>query len=169
MATTLTLWIGVWPWCYLLQVGDSRYYQFRQDKLIQISRDQTMAQELVDSGVFAAAVRNTPLANVLSSSIGGAQTAPVVKRLPNTWNTVHLLCTDGLTKHVSDERIAERLAQMTSAKEVCEQLLQDALDGGGTDNITIVVGRPVAAKALVDPDAIPEAAATNDTPVRTAA
>ena len=156
MATTLTLWIGVWPWCYLLQVGDSRYYQFRQNTLLQISRDQTMAQELIDSGMFAAAVRNTPLANVLSSSIGGAQTAPVVKRLPNSWNTVHLLCTDGLTRHVSDERIAERLGGMTSAKEVCEQLLQDALDGGGTDNITIVVGRPVVAKELLDPDAIPE-------------
>jgi serine/threonine protein phosphatase PrpC len=169
MATTLTLWIGVWPWCYLLQVGDSRYYQFRQDKLIQISRDQTMAQELVDSGVFAAAVKNSPLANVLSSSIGGAQTAPVVKRLPNSWNTVHLLCTDGLTKHVSDERIAERLSAMTSAKEVCEQLVQDALDGGGTDNITVVVGRPVAAKALVDPDAVSDESADTERPVRTAA
>jgi serine/threonine protein phosphatase PrpC len=158
MATTLTLWIGVWPWCYLLQVGDSRYYQFRQNKLIQISRDQTMAQELVDSGVFAAAVKNGPLSNVLTSSIGGAQTAPIVKRLPNSWSTVHLLCTDGLTKHVSDARIAERLGGMTSAKEVCEQLLQDALDGGATDNITIVVGRPVAAKQLVDPEAVDEQA-----------
>ncbi|MFL5630251.1 MAG: PP2C family protein-serine/threonine phosphatase, partial [Gemmatimonadaceae bacterium] len=156
MATTLTLWIGVWPWCYLLQVGDSRYYQFRQNTLVQVSRDQTMAQELIDSGMFAAAVKNTPMTNILSSSIGGPQTMPVVKRLPNSWNTVHLLCTDGLTRHVSDERIAERLGEMTSAKEVCEQLLQDALDGGGTDNITIVVGRPVAAKELEDPEAIPE-------------
>ena len=51
------------------------------------------------------------------------------------------MCSDGLTKHVPDERIAERLAAMTSAKQVAEQLLQDALDGGGTDNVTIVVGR----------------------------
>ena len=169
MATTLTLWIGVWPWCYLLQVGDSRYYQFRQDTLVQISRDQTMAQEMIDSGVFTAAVRNTPLTNILSSAIGGHQTAPVVKRLPNSWNTVHLLCTDGLTRHVSDERIAERLGGMTSAKEVCEQLLQDALDGGGTDNITIVVGRPVAAKELVDPDAIPEESPATEERTQTAA
>ena len=53
------------------------------------------------------------------------------------------MCSDGLTKHVSDERIAERLSTMTSARQVCEQLLQDALDGGGTDNITIIVGRTV--------------------------
>jgi|SRR2546423_2431094 len=145
MATTLTLFIGVWPWCYLLQVGDSRYYQFRQGHLVQISRDQTMAQELIDSGMFAAAVNKTPLTNILSSSIGGPETMPVVKRLPNSWSTTHMLCTDGLTKHVSDERIAERLRRMESAQQVCEQLLQDALDAGGTDNITIVVGRAVPA------------------------
>jgi protein phosphatase len=145
MATTLTLFIGVWPWCYLLQVGDSRYYQYRDGKLIQISRDQTMAQELFDSGVFAAAVAaNSPLSNVLSSAIGGPQAAPVVKRLPNSWSTTHLLCSDGLTKHVSDDRIAKRLAAMKSARQVCEDLVQDALDGGGTDNITITVGRAVA-------------------------
>ena len=147
MATTLTLFIGVWPWCYLLQVGDSRYYQFRQGHLVQISRDQTMAQELIDSGMFEAAVNKTPLTNILSSSIGGPETLPVVKRLPSSWSTTHLLCTDGLTKHVSDERIAERLRRMESAQQVCEQLLQDALDAGGTDNITIVVGRAVPATA----------------------
>jgi serine/threonine protein phosphatase PrpC len=156
MATTLTLWIGVWPWCYLLQVGDSRYYQLRDKELFQISRDQTMAQELFDGGGFAPAVKNSPLANILTSSIGGAQTAPVVTRIPASWSAVHLLCTDGLTKHVTDARIAERLRAMTSAKEVCEQLLQDALDGGGTDNITVVVGRPVAAKQLADPNASAE-------------
>lgn len=146
MATTLTLWVGVWPWCYLLQVGDSRYYQYRDDKLIQISRDQTMAQELLDSGVFAASVAGggSPLANMLSSSIGGHQTAPVVKRLPNSWSTTHLVCSDGLTRHVPDARIAERLGAMKSAKQACEDLLQDALDDGGTDNITITVGRVVA-------------------------
>ena len=144
MATTLTLWIGVWPWCYLLQVGDSRYYQYRQDSLVQVSRDQTMAQDLLDSGVFAkAVVANSPLANVLSSSIGGPQTAPVVKRLPNSWSTIHLLCSDGLTKHVPDDRIAERLRTMKSAQQVCEDLLKDALDGGGTDNVTVCVGRAV--------------------------
>jgi serine/threonine protein phosphatase PrpC len=146
MATTLTLLISVWPWCYLLQVGDSRYYQYRDGKLIQISRDQTMAQELLDSGVFAASIASgqSPLSNMLSSSIGGHQSAPVVKRLPNSWSTIHLLCSDGLTRHVSDERIAKRLGAIKSAQQVCEDLLQDALEGGGTDNITIIVGRVVA-------------------------
>ena len=144
MATTLTLYFSVWPWIYLLQVGDSRYYLYRGGKLSQITRDQTMAQELVDQGVMTRAVAfSSRWANVLSSSIGGQQTAPVITRLPSDSDNVHLLCSDGLTKHLSDEQIAERLRTMTSSRQVCEALLQDALDGGGTDNITIIVGRVV--------------------------
>ena len=144
MATTLTVFLGVWPWVYLLQVGDSRYYLYDDGVLTQVSRDQTMAQELVDQGVMTRSVAlASRWANVLSSSIGGEQTAPVVTRIPNEWDVIHLLCSDGLTKHVSDERIAEHLSQMTSAKQTCEALLQDALAGGGTDNITIIVGRSV--------------------------
>jgi protein phosphatase len=144
MATTLTMWIGVWPRFYILQVGDSRCYLLREGRLIQLSRDQTLAQDLVDRGVFrrSEAVR-TPLANVLSSALGGPESAPVVTSMLNDWNNVGLLCSDGLTKHVSDERIRERLLSMTSAKDACEALLRDALDAGGTDNITVIVGRMV--------------------------
>ncbi len=144
MATTLTLYIGVWPTYYLMQVGDSRYYLWREGTLTQLTRDQTMAQDLVDDGVLTrTAAAKTPLANILSSAIGADTTLPVVTRLDADWHNVHLLCSDGLTKHVSDERIAEILGSMTSAKQACEQLLEDALAAGGTDNITIVVGRTV--------------------------
>jgi serine/threonine protein phosphatase PrpC len=145
MATTLTLFIGVWPAYYLLQLGDSRYYLWRGGKLRQVTRDQTMAQDLVDEGVMTrAAAAKTPMANVLSSAIGGDTTHPVVTRLAADWHNVHLMCSDGLTRHVTDERIAEVLAAMTSSKQACEQLLQDALDGGGSDNITVVIGRATA-------------------------
>ncbi len=144
MATTLTLWMGVWPSYYLLQVGDSRYYLYRNGELNQVSRDQTMAQDLVDEGVFTRSVaERSRYANILSSAIGGENSLPVITRLQADWHNVHLLCTDGLSKHVPDELIRERLASMTSSRQVCEQLLQDALDGGGTDNVSIVVGRAV--------------------------
>jgi protein phosphatase len=144
MATTLTLFLGVWPRAYLLQLGDSRCYLMRDGVLTQITRDQTMAQELVDQGVLTRTeAPRTRWAHVLSSAIGGQQTAPVVTRIESVWNQVLLLCSDGLTKHVPDERIAERLRSMTSAQQVCEQLLQDALADGGSDNITIIVGRAV--------------------------
>jgi len=146
MATTLTLWLGVWPRAYLLQVGDTRCYLLRDGELVQISRDQTMAQELVDLGVLkdvGAAPRQ--LAQTLSSAIGGPQTAPKVTCLTQQWGDVGLLCSDGLTRHVSDDRIRERLRTMRSARETCEALVQDALDAGGSDNITVLVGRSVRA------------------------
>lgn len=142
MATTLTLYIGVWPTYYLLQVGDSRCYVWRDGVLSQLTRDQTMAQDLVDDGILSASkAGNSPMAHVLSSAIGADHTIPVVTRLDADWQNVHLLCSDGLTKHVPDTRIAEVLGSMTSAKQAAEQLMQEALDGGGSDNITIIVGR----------------------------
>lgn len=144
MATTLTLWLGVWPRAYLLQVGDSRCYILRDGELQQISRDQTMAQELLDQGAITRTdLLSTRWAGVLASAIGGPQAAPVVTRLDQVWGDVGLLCSDGLTKHVDDDRIRERLSSMTSAGQVCESLVEDALDAGGTDNITILVGRSV--------------------------
>jgi PPM family protein phosphatase len=144
MATTLTLWIGIWPRGYLLQVGDSRCYLLRRGALTQVSRDQTMAQDLIDLGVLTRAdAEHSRFSHMLSSSIGGRQSAPVVTRMLSDWDSVGMLCSDGLTAHVSDDRIRERLLSMTSAKQACEALLQDALDGGGHDNITIIIGRPV--------------------------
>jgi protein phosphatase len=145
-ATTLTLFLGLWPHAYLLQVGDSRCYLFRDGRLAQISRDQTMAQELIDKGVLTVTkAHETKWAHVLSSSIGGQQAAPVVSRIVRKWGTVVLLCSDGLTKHVSDDRIAERLAKLTSSRQTCEDLLQDVLDDGASDNVTIIVGRTIPA------------------------
>jgi len=142
MATTLTLLLGVWPRAYLLQVGDSRAYRLRQGELIQATRDQTMAQELVDAGVVSAEmVAGTRLSHTLSSSIGGRQTDPQVTRFDSSWGQVLLLCSDGLTRHVTDDRIRDVLRSMTSAKQACEDLLADALEGGGSDNITVVVAR----------------------------
>jgi len=144
MATTLTLFMGVWPAYYLVQLGDSRYYLWREGRLTQVTRDQTLANDLVDQGILSRAqAPHTQFAHVLSSALGADTAEPVVTRLRAEWDSVHLLCSDGLTKHVSDERIAERLAHMTSSKQVCEQLLADALEDGGSDNITIIVGRNV--------------------------
>ncbi|MEJ2538402.1 MAG: protein phosphatase 2C domain-containing protein [Gemmatimonadota bacterium] len=141
-ATTLTLFLGFWPHAYLLQVGDSRCYILRGDSLTQISRDQTLAQELVDRGIMSRTkAEKTRWANVLSSAVGGEQAVPVVTRVVRDWGNVILMCSDGLTKHVSDERIEEHLRAMTSARQVASDLLKEALDDGGTDNITVVVGR----------------------------
>jgi len=144
MSTTLTMFMGVWPWFYLLQVGDSRYYLLRDGHLNQLTRDQTMAEDMLAQGVFKRTdAFMAKWSHILSSAIGGEQTHPVVTRVRLEWGTVHLLCSDGLTKHVTNEQIASRLRDMRSAQQACEALLQDALDGGGSDNVTIVIARAV--------------------------
>ena len=57
MATTLTLFIGIWPKIYLVQIGDSRYYLLREGVLTQVSRDQTIARDLIDQGSWPAHTR----------------------------------------------------------------------------------------------------------------
>jgi serine/threonine protein phosphatase PrpC len=140
MATTLTMFIAVWPVLYLLQVGDSRCYLLRGDSLTQLTRDQTMAQDLLDSGVLSPEqAARSPYAHVLSSSLGGATWVPEVSRFDLKLGDKMLLCTDGLTKHVSDEQILRRMLGMTSSESAARALLQDALDGGGSDNVTVLV------------------------------
>jgi PPM family protein phosphatase len=144
MATTLTMFVAVWPILYLLQVGDSRCYLYRDGSLTQLTRDQTMAQDLLDSGVLTPEqAARSPYANVLSSSLGGATWVPEVSRFDLKLGDKMLLCTDGLTKHVSDEQIERRMEELTSSEQAARALLKDALDGGGTDNVTVLVLRTI--------------------------
>lgn len=143
MATTLTLGIGVWPWLYVVQVGDSRAYIYTHGELRQITRDQTIGQQLVDQGALKQEMlRRSPLSNVLASAIGGAEAEPEVSRVDvSERGCILLFCSDGLTKHVSDAEIATHCAAATSAESMSRQLLKLALDRGGSDNITIIVAR----------------------------
>ncbi|MBC7788431.1 MAG: serine/threonine-protein phosphatase [Anaerolineae bacterium] len=143
MATTLTVGIAVWPWFYAMQVGDSRCYFCQDGVLRQITRDQTVGQDLVDLGVIPPEqLERSPLKDVLSSAIGSDEALPDVTRVDiGRRGCVLLLCSDGLNKHVSDEEIASYVSSMTSSEQVVRDLLELALSRGGTDNITIVVGR----------------------------
>lgn len=143
MATTLTLGIVVWPWLYVVQVGDSRAYLCCNGALRQVTRDQTMAQDLVDQGVLPRErMADSPYNHVLSSAIGGSAATPVVTRIDiRGVSPVILLCSDGLTKHVSDKEIEQHLLGMESSEQVCRDLLELSLKRGGSDNITLVVGR----------------------------
>ena len=82
-----------------------------------------------------------PLA-VLSSAIGAEEARPEVTRHDlSDRGGVMLVCSDGLTKHVTDAELSDRLAKMLSSQQLCEDLLELALARGGSDNITIVAGR----------------------------
>ena len=142
MATTLTLGIAVWPWLYVVQVGDSRAY-FYDGNLRQITRDQTVGQELVDQGILPAErLAHSPLRNVLSSAIGADEALPVVTRVDvRERGCMLMMCSDGLTKHVTDAELASAFRDVESSEQLARDLLDLALSRGGTDNITIIVGR----------------------------
>lgn len=143
MATTLTLAMAVWPWAYVVQVGDSRCYHYTGGTLRQVTRDQTMAQDLVDRGALPKdRLASSPFRNVLISAIGGEAAEPEVARLDiSERGCVLLLCSDGVTKHVPDEVLAEQVRTMQSSEQLCRTILDLALADGGSDNITVIAGR----------------------------
>ena len=141
LATTLTLGIGVWPWLYVVQIGDSRAYIYTHGQLHQITRDQTLAQGLVDEGVLEPELaEQSPLKHVLSSALGAPEAVPVVSRVDVTERgCILVFCTDGLTKHVSNDEIARECARIESAEQLGRRFLELALERGGSDNISIIV------------------------------
>ena len=91
--------VGVWPRAFLLQVGDSRCYIFKDDRLTQLSRDQTMAEEMARIGALKRDdIQRSPLSNILSSALGGQEATPVITRvdtgLPGNGNKGHRYGTD---------------------------------------------------------------------------
>jgi len=142
MATTLTLIMTAWPNAYIVQVGDSRCYRLRAGELERITRDQTVAQALADAGALTQSEADrSQFAHVLTSAIGGSETNPVVSQIELDWEDTVLLCSDGLTGHMKDEEIRDALLNLESSEATCRSLVETALERGGKDNITVVIGR----------------------------
>jgi PPM family protein phosphatase len=145
MGTTLTLAYIYWPKMYVVHAGDSRCYMLGQGKFEQLTTDHTMAaltekgRELVDQDAQLA----KPMSHVLYSALGGNGDGlyPDVGRYDLAIGDAILLCTDGLTRHVASRTIREHLSSRDSAKTTCQKLVQLAIDGGGSDNITVVVAK----------------------------
>lgn len=141
-ATTLTLAMLVGPRAYLVHVGDTRAYYLRGDRLRQITRDQTVGQFMVDVGAWTESQAAKSVAgHALASAIGGSELTPSIGLIDLEPGDTLLLCSDGLNKHVSDDQIKEILKQAATAEPACQALVARALDGGGSDNITVLVAR----------------------------
>jgi serine/threonine protein phosphatase PrpC len=141
-ATTLTMVATLWPHAYVIQVGDSRCYRLRDGRLERMTDDQTMAQALLERGALRdSEARRSPLRGVLASALGGPEVTPRIYSTDCRWDDVVLLCSDGLTRHVSDAEIEGELRAPHTSQESCQRLVQLALDRGGEDNVTVVIGR----------------------------
>ncbi|MGH9460857.1 MAG: PP2C family protein-serine/threonine phosphatase [Vicinamibacteria bacterium] len=143
MGTTMTLATILGHDGIVAHVGDSRAYLYRQGELHQLTRDQTQAQMLLEAGVITKEefARNQ-YRHVLLQAIGGGGGLVDVEihRTRFQHDDRLLLCTDGLTDMVPDSKIAEVLGRDTSAQKACESLLELALEAGGRDNVTCVLG-----------------------------
>lgn len=144
MGTTLTLAYVLWPRLYVVHAGDSRCYLLRTaGPLERITVDHTLAQRLLEEGQLTAEqARTSPYGNVLWNVVGGPEEGgpfAEVHSAPLQPGDVLLLCTDGLTRHVDDAVLERTLRQHDTAAAACDALLHDALEGGGEDNITVVV------------------------------
>lgn len=139
-ATTLTLVLLLWPRAYHVHIGDSRAYVLRRQRLQRLTRDQTMGEYMLAAGLWTEerAARKGP-ATTLTSAVGGPDLLPAIGLVDLDVGDAVLLCTDGLTKHVSDERIGTVLLGGGTAHHMCEQLLGEALAAGGTDNVSVLI------------------------------
>jgi len=124
-------------------VGDSRIYKLSKQKLIPISSDHSYVQELVDQDLITASqARSHPHRNVVTQALGVTDNSEIKVSLAEgkiKSGDKFLLCSDGLTEEVEDDRIAEIMNKPLSPKEIGDQLLIQALENGGSDNITAII------------------------------
>ena len=141
-ATTLTMVMLVAPRAYIVHVGDTRAYYLRGERLLQLTRDQTFGQYLLDTGAVSDEhVMESPMGRTLASAVGSSEVHPTVGLIDLEAGDTLLLCSDGLTKHVPNDEVKRMLRASTSARVACEALVAAALAGGGTDNVSVVVAR----------------------------
>jgi PPM family protein phosphatase len=126
-------------------VGDSRCYLFRGGQLIRQTNDHSLVDEQVRLGQLTRdEAEHSPLRNVITRAIGTqVSVAPDIAELELKSGDILMLCSDGLTKEVSDDRIAAVLASGGDVDELCLHLIGAAKAAGGHDNVTAVVVRVV--------------------------
>lgn len=134
-------------------VGDTRLYLLRDGVIVQLTRDQSYVQQMVENGVISAEqARTHPSRNILTSALGSdsAVEADFAQApIPILGNDTLLLCTDGLHGYASDEELLD-VASKDSPREACRKLVNLAKDRGGSDNITIQIVRIEAAANAAD-------------------
>ncbi|HEX5152620.1 MAG TPA: Stp1/IreP family PP2C-type Ser/Thr phosphatase [Parafilimonas sp.] len=143
MGTTLTAIAVANNSLYLAQVGDSRAYVFTKNAFKQLSKDQTLVQQLVDAGTITAESAAThPQKNILLNALGTkADMEASMLKLDESLddNNLLLLCSDGLYDMVSEAEMLAAIEQTSDMDEILNLLITKALANGGSDNITILI------------------------------
>jgi serine/threonine protein phosphatase PrpC len=128
--------------CWLVfNIGDSRVYQYRDGILEQLTIDHSIVQELMDAGAITAAEAEVhPHSNVITRAVGfNEDPVPDYWLLPILPDSRLLVCSDGLTKELTEHGIRHFLGEGTTPLDAAQQLMDAALGNGGRDNVTVVV------------------------------
>jgi serine/threonine protein phosphatase PrpC len=143
MGTTLVSLLVREGHAYIAHVGDSRCYRFRDETLERRTQDHSLVDEQVRLGQMTPAeAEQSPLRNVITRAIGTRSTVAVdIEEIPTQPGDIFLLCSDGLTRELSDKRIAEILREKAAdgLQALCAHFVQAANRSGGNDNITCVL------------------------------
>ena len=129
------------PTWVTLNIGDSRVYLFRDGGLAQVTTDHSVVQELISAGrLTPEEAENHPYGNVITRAVGPSDgVAPDYVRLEVVDGDRFVICSDGLTKELTDYGILHFLLQHDDPTEAAAAMLEAALENGGRDNITIIV------------------------------
>lgn len=141
MGTTLTaVWMDTHD-AYLAHVGDSRAYLYRKGGLMQLTRDHSLVGEMLEKGLITYKEALThPQRNYITRALGTGKTIdPDILRIDYLPGDLWLLCTDGLTNHVTPYEMAFIIRKAASWEEKLEEMVLIALDRGGRDNITVLL------------------------------
>jgi protein phosphatase len=144
MGTTLTVAYSVGTEAFIGHIGDSRAYHWRGGALRRLTRDHTLAQKILDSGLtLFDASQMRYMSRVLTNCIN-TRDEPIfadVLHLTLQHEDRLLLCTDGLSDLVADEEMNQVLTRQTNSQQACQELVDLAMERGGTDNVTVIVAR----------------------------
>jgi serine/threonine protein phosphatase PrpC len=139
MGTTLTAILFAGNRLGLVHIGDSRGYLLRDGELVQITKDDTFVQTLVDEGrITLEEAHSHPQRSLIMRALTGHEVEPTLIMREARAGDRYLLCSDGLSDPVSHETILEAL-QIPDVAESADRLIELALRGGGPDNVTVVV------------------------------
>ncbi|MBC7724419.1 MAG: serine/threonine-protein phosphatase [Burkholderiaceae bacterium] len=152
----------------VFNIGDSRVYEFDGETLERVTVDHSVVQELVDAGLLRPEEAEAhPDSNIITRAVGfNAEPIADVWLIPVRRGNRLLICSDGLTREVSDERLRDFLAEGLDAEETAATLIAAALAGGGRDNVTTVVVDVLDAPGENDP-ATPDDGVSSDAKVST--
>lgn len=143
MGTTVVVATIVNHRMYVANVGDSRLYVI-EEQMEQITRDHSYVAEMVRRGeVKPEDARAHKDKNIITRAVGTSETIEVdFFEVDLEDKDTVLLCTDGLTNMVTDERIRRIVLSHEDTESVCRELVDEANQNGGTDNITVLVIKP---------------------------